>query len=230
MRYELDTSAQEQGSDDSTDEPPMSLAELQASAERVLGADVPLRPASPDAPLDLRRLSGINSRIASRYQVGRVLLVGDAAHVHAPIGGPGLNLGLPDGVARGVVVVGATAKSGTQRPTSACAPVASRSVDDVRLKPTPARRIRQKRILRVTGTCGHSVVRDPHISPPYVQYSQGPAAASRIDRMLRTGPSITNRTEVSSRSGESGLEDSEYCWLKPSSRMTTKSGTDRLLL
>lgn len=98
MTYELDSAAEGQRSDDSTDEPPMSLAELQASAERVLGADVPLRPAKPDAPLDLRRLSGINSRIASRYQLGRVFLVGDAAHVHAPIGGPGLNLGLPDGV------------------------------------------------------------------------------------------------------------------------------------
>ena len=60
----------------------------------MLGADVPLRPASPDVPLDLRRFSGINSRIASRYQVGRVILVGDAAHVHSPMGGPGLNLGL----------------------------------------------------------------------------------------------------------------------------------------
>jgi hypothetical protein len=76
----------------------MSLADLQASVERVLGQDVPLRPASPDAPLDLRRFFGINSRIASRYQVGRVLLVGDAAHVHSPIGGPGLNLSLQDAV------------------------------------------------------------------------------------------------------------------------------------
>ena len=98
MTYELDTTAHEQRSDGAAVEPPMSLAELQASAERVLGADVPLRPASPDAPLDLRRLAGINSRIAARYQDGRVLLVGDAAHVHAPIGGPGLNLGLQDGV------------------------------------------------------------------------------------------------------------------------------------
>ena len=98
MTYELDSSAREERSDDTTDELPMSLAELEASAKRVLGADVPLRPASPDAPLDLRRFSGINSRIASRYQVGRVILLGDAAHVHSPIGGPGLNLGLQDAV------------------------------------------------------------------------------------------------------------------------------------
>ena len=99
MTYELDSSArEEERGDDTTDGLPMSLAELEASAKRVLGADAPLRPASPDAPLDLRRFSGINSRIASRYQVGRVILVGDAAHVHSPIGGPGLNLGLQDAV------------------------------------------------------------------------------------------------------------------------------------
>jgi 2-polyprenyl-6-methoxyphenol hydroxylase-like FAD-dependent oxidoreductase len=96
--FELDRSPREEPRDDSVDEPPVSLAELEASAKRVLGADVPLRPASPDAPLDLRRFSGINSRIASRYQVGRVILVGDAAHVHSPMGGPGLNLGLQDAI------------------------------------------------------------------------------------------------------------------------------------
>jgi hypothetical protein len=96
--FELDRSPREEPRDDNVDEPPMSLAELKASAKRVLGTDVPLRPASPDAPLDLCRFSGINSRIASRYQMGRVFLVGDAAHVHSPMGGPGLNLGLQDAV------------------------------------------------------------------------------------------------------------------------------------
>jgi 2-polyprenyl-6-methoxyphenol hydroxylase-like FAD-dependent oxidoreductase len=99
MTYELDMTAREQrGDDDGAAQPPMSMAELEASAKRVLGTDVPLRPVSPDAPIDLRRFFGINSRIASRYQVGRVILLGDAAHVHAPIGGPGLNLSLQDAV------------------------------------------------------------------------------------------------------------------------------------
>jgi 2-polyprenyl-6-methoxyphenol hydroxylase-like FAD-dependent oxidoreductase len=95
--FELDSSPREERREDGV-EPPMSLAELEASAKRVLGVDMPLRPASPEAELDLRRFSGINSRIASRYQVGRVILVGDAAHVHSPMGGPGLNLGLQDAV------------------------------------------------------------------------------------------------------------------------------------
>lgn len=37
-------------------------------------------------------------RQAARYRDGRVLLVGDAAHVHAPVGGQGLNIGVQDAV------------------------------------------------------------------------------------------------------------------------------------
>jgi hypothetical protein len=101
ITLELDSSAREDGPDehdDRDDDTPVSLPEIEASVKRVLGADVPLRPISPDAPLDLRRFYGINSRIASRYKLGRVILVGDAAHVHSPLGGPGLNLGLQDAV------------------------------------------------------------------------------------------------------------------------------------
>jgi 2-polyprenyl-6-methoxyphenol hydroxylase-like FAD-dependent oxidoreductase len=99
ITLELDRSAREDRVDDyDDDETPVSLAEIEASVKRVLGADVPLRPISPDTPLDLRRFYGINSRIASRYKSGRVILVGDAAHVHSPLGGPGLNLGLQDAV------------------------------------------------------------------------------------------------------------------------------------
>ncbi|WP_432029836.1 rifampin monooxygenase [Streptomyces sp. 1222.5] len=39
---------------------------------------------------------GDATRLAERYRVGRVLLAGDAAHIHPPAGGQGLNLGVQD--------------------------------------------------------------------------------------------------------------------------------------
>lgn len=77
---------------------PPTLAEMRASVARVLGADVPLGPPAGDGPHLLRRLVGGNTRLAERYRAGLVLLLGDAAHVHSAIGGPGLNLGLQDAV------------------------------------------------------------------------------------------------------------------------------------
>jgi 2-polyprenyl-6-methoxyphenol hydroxylase-like FAD-dependent oxidoreductase len=39
---------------------------------------------------------GDATRLAERYRTGRVLLAGDAAHIHPPMGGQGLNLGIQD--------------------------------------------------------------------------------------------------------------------------------------
>ena len=77
---------------------PLSLAEMQESIRRVLGADVPLTAPAGDGPHLMRRLVGSNTRLAERFRDRRVLLVGDAAHVHSATGGPGLNLGLQDAV------------------------------------------------------------------------------------------------------------------------------------
>ncbi|MEZ0364748.1 FAD-dependent monooxygenase [Mycobacterium sp. pUA109] len=39
---------------------------------------------------------GIQRRLASAYRRGRVLLAGDAAHIHSPLGGQGMNTGIGD--------------------------------------------------------------------------------------------------------------------------------------
>jgi 2-polyprenyl-6-methoxyphenol hydroxylase-like FAD-dependent oxidoreductase len=40
----------------------------------------------------------VHHRIADRYRAGRILLAGDAAHVHSPAGGQGMNTGIQDAV------------------------------------------------------------------------------------------------------------------------------------
>jgi 2-polyprenyl-6-methoxyphenol hydroxylase-like FAD-dependent oxidoreductase len=104
--FELDPSALDEREEESVTGDPVTLAEVQDSIERVLGAEVPLRPQAAGSPIVLRRFAGVNSRIASRYKTGRVMLVGDAAHVHSALGGPGLNLGLQDAVNLGWKLAG----------------------------------------------------------------------------------------------------------------------------
>jgi 2-polyprenyl-6-methoxyphenol hydroxylase-like FAD-dependent oxidoreductase len=74
----------------------MPLEELRSAVRRVIGGDVPMSEPVGGQPAALRRSTGANSRQADRYRHGRVFLVGDAAHVHSGVGGPGLNLGLQD--------------------------------------------------------------------------------------------------------------------------------------
>jgi 2-polyprenyl-6-methoxyphenol hydroxylase-like FAD-dependent oxidoreductase len=41
----------------------------------------------------------VHHRLAERYRAGRIVLAGDAAHVHSPAGGQGMNTGIQDAVA-----------------------------------------------------------------------------------------------------------------------------------
>jgi 2-polyprenyl-6-methoxyphenol hydroxylase-like FAD-dependent oxidoreductase len=49
------------------------------------------------SPTSITRFSDM-TRQAATYRKGRVLLAGDAAHVHSPVGGQGLNIGVQDAV------------------------------------------------------------------------------------------------------------------------------------
>jgi 2-polyprenyl-6-methoxyphenol hydroxylase-like FAD-dependent oxidoreductase len=69
---------------------PVSLAELASSAARIAGTDF-----RPRDPIWLSRFTD-ETRIAEQYRKGRILLAGDAAHIHAPMGGQGMNVGIQD--------------------------------------------------------------------------------------------------------------------------------------
>lgn len=47
----------------------------------------------------------VHHRVADAYRAGRVLIAGDAAHVHSPAGGQGMNTGLQDAVVLGDALV-----------------------------------------------------------------------------------------------------------------------------
>jgi len=72
---------------------PASTVSLGALRDAV--AHVLERPVSFVRPRWLTRF-GNAARLAERYRVGRILVAGDAAHVHPPAGAQGLNVGLQD--------------------------------------------------------------------------------------------------------------------------------------
>ncbi|MFG1906022.1 FAD-dependent oxidoreductase [Kribbella sp. NPDC048928] len=72
-------------------DPDLGLANLQAILERRSGrTDIRL------SSSEWTSLWRANIRIVDRYREGRVFLAGDAAHIHSPAGGQGMNTGIQD--------------------------------------------------------------------------------------------------------------------------------------
>ena len=68
----------------------MRVRNVRSHARRTAGTDLGVH-----SPRWLSRFSD-STRLAERYRASRVLLAGDAAHTHPPMGGQGLNLGIQD--------------------------------------------------------------------------------------------------------------------------------------
>jgi 2-polyprenyl-6-methoxyphenol hydroxylase-like FAD-dependent oxidoreductase len=69
-----------------------TLRDLSEALKELYGTDYGIH-----SPTFISRFTDM-TRQAAAYRVGRVLLAGDAAHVHYPVGGQGLNIGVQDAV------------------------------------------------------------------------------------------------------------------------------------
>ncbi|WP_067930072.1 FAD-dependent oxidoreductase [Alicyclobacillus kakegawensis] len=74
-----------------SDEAALAEEPIQASMQQALGTE-------DRFPIVERMIYRVHQRVSERFYDGRVILLGDAAHVNSPLGGLGLNSGIHDAV------------------------------------------------------------------------------------------------------------------------------------
>ncbi|MFI6093672.1 FAD-dependent monooxygenase [Streptomyces sp. NPDC051218] len=109
---------------------PLTLEELRGETSQIMGRDIGM-----SAARWLSRFSDY-ARIAHTYRKDRVLLAGDAAHLHFPVGGQGLSTGLLDALNLGwklaFTVRGSASTSLLDSYDTERRPAAERVIDNVR--------------------------------------------------------------------------------------------------
>ena len=83
---------------------PVDEADFVAAARSIVGEEISL---GPWRWLTRFRL---HHRLAASWRTGRAFLLGDAAHIHSPVGGQGMNLGMQDALVLGHMLTAAVAK------------------------------------------------------------------------------------------------------------------------
>src|SRR3569832_469667 len=125
---------------------PITRAHVETVLRRVSGADVTV------TALHLASTWTDRSKQATTYREGRVLLAGDAAHVHSPLGGQGLNLGLGDAMNLGwklaVTIRGEAAEGLLDSYTTERHPIGARVLEWTRAQVASMRPDRSSRALQ----------------------------------------------------------------------------------
>lgn len=158
----------------------------------------------------------LQHRLAARYRVGPVFLVGDAAHTHSPAGGQGMNTGIQDGLNLGWKL----AFAARMPPLRASTGVLLDSYEDER-RAVARRMLAGTRLLFWLEAGTDPVAR-------FIRSSVGPLAAPlaplllRQDRLIAQGVRSLSQLRVSYRTGLARLrpiDRSELQSLRPGDRL-----------
>ncbi|GAA2067177.1 FAD-dependent monooxygenase [Leifsonia soli] len=169
---------------------PPTLDEFRAQLQAYAGTDFGIH-----SPRSITRFTDA-TRLAERYRVGRVLIAGDAAHIHPPLGGQGLNLGIQDAFNLGwklAAEVGGWAPNGlldtyfTERHPAAEDVLTITRAQSELIAPEPGPQAVRRLLTELTDVDGVGTFLGAKVAGIAVRYDvgQGPADSGLLGRRLR---------------------------------------------